>query len=251
MPVMTSSKKHAWWLDLRHSGLVVAPALLEEYFPAGPVEPKWYSYQRLRERYATFETWCQREHAYEPGTDAQPLYTWLDGVLDQFLGHETSRWQKGSYIAAAWKHETIMRERLAPDRILFRTKSQSEPALFVWIEKTRQLGQGQGRTAYGKLLELLRAKNVKLGLLTNGRQFRLCYAGLDYDSWVEWDVESWFAEGELRRQLYGFYTLLGPAGLDPRDTKTTSFPLLEAAEASRSRQGELSAVLGEQVRESD
>ena len=71
MPVMTSSKKHAWWLDLRHSGLVIAPALLEEYFPAGPVEPKWYSYQRLRERYATFETWCQREHAYELGTDAQ------------------------------------------------------------------------------------------------------------------------------------------------------------------------------------
>ena len=93
----------------------------------------------------------------------KPLYTWLDGVLDQFLGHETSRWQKGSHIAAAWKHETIMRERLAPDRILFRTKSQSEPALFVWIEKTRQLGQGQGRTAYGKLLELLRAKNVKTG----------------------------------------------------------------------------------------
>ena len=39
MPVMTSSKKHAWWLDLRHSGLVVAPALLEEYFPAVQLNP--------------------------------------------------------------------------------------------------------------------------------------------------------------------------------------------------------------------
>ncbi len=249
MPVMTRSNVHAWWSDLRHSGLVVAPALLEEYFPDGPVVPKWYSYQRLRERYAVFETWCQHERAYEQGADTKPLYTWLDNVLDIFLGHEGTRWQKGSNVAATWKHDTLLRERLAPHRVLFRDTTQREPALFVWIEQTRQLGQGHGRTAYGKLLELLRAKNVKLGLLTNGRQFRLCYAGLDYDSWVEWDVESWFAEEELRRQLHGFYTLLGAAGMNPRGTSTTSFPLLEAAEASRTRQGELSLVLGEQVRE--
>src|SRR6185312_7839134 len=179
MPVIASSEKHAWWSELRHSGLVVAPALLEEYFPEGPDEPKWFSYQRLRERYAIFETWCQRERAYEQGADQKPLFTWLDGVLENFLGHEAARWQKGNNVAANWKHETLLRERLAPHRILFRHSNQREPALFVWIEQTRQLGQGHGRTAYGKLLELLRAKNVKLGLLTNGRQFRLCYAGLD------------------------------------------------------------------------
>jgi hypothetical protein len=99
-------------------------------------------------------------------------------------------WREGSNVAATWKYDTLLHERLAPHRVLFRDTMQREPALFVWIEQTRQLGQGHGRTVYGKLLELLRAKNVKLGLLTNGRQFRLCYAGLDYDSWVEWDVES-------------------------------------------------------------
>ncbi len=60
MPVMTPSRLHAWWADLRHNGLVVAPALLEEVFPGGPDEPKAYSYQRLRERYTAFESWCQR-----------------------------------------------------------------------------------------------------------------------------------------------------------------------------------------------
>jgi len=249
MPVMASSQKHAWWSELRHSGLVVAPALLEEYFPDGPDEPKWFSYRNLRERYAAFDAWCQGERAYQQGTDHRPLYAWLDGVLDTFLGHEGSRWQKGSNVAAQWKHDTMLGERLSPQRILFRDSSQREPALFVWVEVTRQLGQG-GRAGYGRLLELLRAKNVKLGLMTNGRQFRLCYAGLDYDSWAEWDAESWFVEEELRHQLYGFYTLLGPSGMNPRTPGAQSFPLLEAAEASRSRQGELSAVLGEQVRES-
>jgi hypothetical protein len=246
MPVMTSSKLHAWWADLRHHGLVIAPALLEEVFPEGLDVPKTYSYQRLRERYTVFETWSQRERAYEPGTDRRPLFTWLDGVLDIFLGHEASRWQKGNHVAAAWTHETLMHERLRPDRILFRDITQREPAFFVWIDPTRHLGQGQGRSAYGKFLELLRAKNVKLGLLTNGRQFRLCYAGLDYDSWVEWDVEAWFAEEELRRQLDGFYTLLGLTGINPRNGY--ALPLLEAAEGSRTRQGDLSTVLGEQVR---
>ena len=247
MPVLTPSRLHAWWADLRHNGLVVAPALLEEVFPGGPDVPRWFSYQRLRERYTAFEAWCQREKAFEPGSDSRPLYAWLDGVLDIFLGHEATRWQKGNAVSSQWTYETLIHERLRPHRILFRENTQKDPALFVWIEQTRQLGQGHGRTAYSKLLELLRAKNVKLGLLTNGRQFRLCYAGLDYDSWAEWEVEAWFAEEELRRQLHGFYTLLGPAGINPRDDYT--FPLLEAAEASRTRQGELSSVLGEQVRQ--
>ncbi len=246
MPVMTSSTKHAWWAELRHGGMVVAPALLEEAFPSGPVEPKWYSYQRLRERYSAFETWLRRENAYEQGSNSKPLYDWLDGVLDTFLGHDGARWEKGVHVSSRWKYQTLRQTYVSPDRVLFRAKNNhQEPALFVCIEKTRNIGQGQGRTAYGRLLELLRAKNVKLGLLTNGRQFRLCYAGLDYDSWVEWDVESWFSEEEWRPQLYGFYTLLGQAGMGTGEPGDERFPLLSAAEASRSRQGELSAVLGE------
>jgi hypothetical protein len=243
---MTRSTLHAWWSDLRHTGLVVAPALLEEYFPQGPVQPLPHSYQNLRDRYAAFSTWYQNPRTYEQGAKLEPLYTWLDWVLETFLGHDRARWQKGPHIAPQWKHDTVLREHLSPQRVLFRDHTRREPALFVAVEHTPVLGRGQGRQAYGKLLELLRAKNVKLGLLTNGRQFRLCYAGLDYDSWVEWDIEAWFAEEELRRQLYGFYTLLGPAGMS---VTQTSFPLLEAAEASRTRQGELSTVLGEQVRE--
>src|SRR5690348_13475698 len=106
MPVMIGSHLHAWWGDLRHQGLVVAPALLEEYFPDGPHVPKPYSYQRLRDRYTAFEAWYGHDRAYEQG-NREPLYDWLDGVLEIFLGHEQSRWQKGHNVATAWKHETF------------------------------------------------------------------------------------------------------------------------------------------------
>lgn len=249
MPVMTSSNLHAWWLDLRHHGLVVAPALLDEYFPRGPVQPKDFSYQRLRERYTAFDTWYQNPRAYEEGISKAPLNEWLAGVLDIFLGHEDSRWQRGTNVDERWKHKPLLGEPVIPRRVLFLDNSQTTPALFVYVEHSRQLLHGRGRVAYGKLLSLLRAKQVRLGLLTNGRHFRLCYAGIDHDSWVEWDCENWFAAEELRHQLYGFYTLLGSAGMNPNKAGATSFPLLDATEASRTRQGELSTVLGEQVRQ--
>ena len=47
-----------------------------------------------------------------------------------------------------WTYETLMQERLRPHRVLFRDKTQKEPALFIWDrDQTRQLGQGHGRTA--------------------------------------------------------------------------------------------------------
>jgi hypothetical protein len=249
MSAIANTTRNPWWLELRHNGMVIAPALLDRYFPDGPQRPSSFAYQRLRERYMIFDAWFQRENAYEP-QHRTPLYTWLDGVLEIFLGHEQSRWQKRQHIDERWRHKSFFGESMAPDRILFCTPNQQTPALFVWIEPTRQLAYGDGRNAYGKLLELLRAKQVRLGLLTNGRQFRLCYAGLDHDSWVEWDATDWFDEEELRERLYGFYTLLGPKGLGVTDTETQTFPLLQAAEESRTRQGDLSLVLGERVRQS-
>src|SRR5581483_3723941 len=67
-----------------------------------------------------------------------------------------------------------------------------------------------------------------------------------HDAWCEWEAETWVGEEETRGQLRGFLTLLGRDGLADVD----GVPRLHAAvEASRSRQGELSQVLGDQVRQ--
>ena len=73
-----------------------------------------------------------------------------------------------------------------------------------------QVGRGRGRTAYARFLELLRGTGHRLGLLTNGHQFRLIYAGLDFESWCEWEADRWFDDGEGTEELAGLRQLLSP-----------------------------------------
>lgn len=246
MPIVSTQTKHEWWNDLRHGGMLISPALLDEVFAEGVLTPSDREYSRLRDRYNAFEVWLNKTSDRERG-EATTLHQWLDAVLEDFLGLPASQWSKGNQISTDFTVNTIFGERLRPNRLLFGNGDRSKPSLIVWVDKSKKVGFGRGRHAYGKLLQYLRARGEKLGLVTNGVQFRLCYAGLDHDAWAEWDASTWFEEGELRRQLYGFYTLLGPDGLKPRDDYEN--PILNAIETSRTKQVELSDKLGEQVRE--
>jgi hypothetical protein len=83
--------------------------------------------------------------------------------------------------------------------------------------------------------------------LTNGHQFRLVYAGLDFESWCEWESDRWFDDGEGTEELCGLQQLLSPASLQP--VKEGVSGLLDAVEESRKRQADLSSVLRENVRQ--
>ena len=98
------------------------------------------------------------------------------------------------------------------------------------------------------MLGWLRAGNDHLALLTNGRQWRLLFAGLDYDAWCEWDLDLWFEEGELSPQVTALRTLLNSALWTP-ESEDAAPPLLQAIRDTRKGQAELSEVLGERVRE--
>ena len=65
-----------------------------------------------------------------------------------------------------------------------------------------------------RFLELLRGTGHRLGLLTNGHQFRLVYAGLDFESWCEWESDRWFDDGEGTEELNGLRQLLSPDALE-------------------------------------
>ena len=47
-----------------------------------------------------------------------------------------------------------------------------------------------GVEAVSRVIEWLRNADLKIALLTNGRQWRLIHAGADYDAWCEWDADS-------------------------------------------------------------
>ncbi len=165
-------------------------------------------------------------------------------MLEGFLG--LSGWQKASAVGDQFKATAVTGEPLRPNWVL--PNSDGDGALVaVSFDSSDTVGRGRGVRAHARLVELMRATGVPLGLLTNGRQFRLVHAGPDYDAWAEWDAQTWFDESEGRETLRGFAAL---AGTDDAETSTERLErLIDAIRESRTRQGDLAQVLGEQVRQ--
>lgn len=240
---MAVDDRLAWWSGLNHQGMLISPAVLLEVFSNGGTSPSPWQYERLRDRYTAFVARTSQNGA-ERLTGAA-IRDWLDAIFTGPLGYDRGRWIKQDLIPESLTAKTPAGERVRPDRVLL--LEDGKPGILVRVDEAPRLGIGRSKAEYARLLALLRGTGAKLGLLTNGLQFRLCYAGLDHDAYSEWNAEAWFSGAETQAQLDGFLYLLGRDGTFPRDGM--DFPLLSAVEISRTRQGELAQVLGEQVRQ--
>lgn len=224
---------HSWWGDLRHGGMLIAPALLEELYPDLP-ELDRRSYDRLR------SAWLAAEGA--PAAQvAEMKRAFVSGLLEQELG--LRGWQKAGAVGDEFKATSIAGDRLRPNWALPATDGGA--SIVLQFDDSEKVGVGRGKRAHARLAELMRRAGVPLGILTNGRQLRLVHAGPDYDAWAEWDAVTWFDETEGRESLRGLHALLDANGGDAARVTTR---LADAIRASRDRQGDLAQVLGEQVR---
>lgn len=229
----------SWWTELTHHGILISTPVLKEIFKEIKINNEDWRYKRLRDYYNSF---LVKEEKHKSGT--HPIYEWISYLFEEFLGHNRSRWLKGSDVPQKYTVLSKSGLLLKPKRILL--DKNRNPLLFIQTDSSPRLGMYRGRRSYSHFLELLRKTNVSLGILTNGHQIRLIYAGLDHDAWTQWQFDNWFEEGELRTQLYGFLTLLSPSAFK---TQEDSFPLLEAIDLSRERQADLATVLGDQIRQ--
>jgi hypothetical protein len=227
------------WDRLRHGGLLLdAPrqSVLAEYVP----EPlSSFSVMMLRKR--TTEILDNEEIKNDR------IGEYISLVLQQVCGFvsATGHWKRGSQIPAEWGRVAITGETVKPRQLW---QGTSGGVLPVFIEREKRVGVGRGRRLTSQVLQWLRAGTEQLALITNGRQWRLVFAGLDFDAWCEWDVDLWLEEGELSSQVTALRTLIQPAlWTSPEDQGTS--PLLQAILDSRKGQAELSQVLGERVRE--
>jgi len=242
---MSSDERNRWWSSLRQNGMLLSPAVLDEFLPERFISLTDSQYERLRNAATAFRAWEQTARE----NDSTGLYRWLDVVLEDVLGYEGRRWQKHSYILDKFKLAASKRggPGLAPDRVLLGLEPLDPAKFLVKIDRTsKRVGLGRGRQIYSEFLELLRGTNTPLGILTNGHQFRLVFAGIDYDCWTEWESDRWFEDDEGFEELCGFITVCGTHGTG----LGKEYPLLSAVQDSRTRQGELSQVLGEQTRRS-
>ena len=154
-------------------------------------------------------------------------------------------WQRGSQIPSTQGRRAVTGETVKPRHLWSGPHGASLP---IFIEDTKRIGIGRGRRIVSQVLGWLRAGSEHLALVTNGRQWRLVFAGLDYDASCEWDSELWFEEGELAAQVAALRTLLSPALWTPA-REDIAPALLQAIRDTRKGQADLSEVLGERVRE--
>lgn len=235
---MDELNKYDWWGELKHGGMLISPTVMKQSFnQINPISS--YMYDNLRDRYMTFQAKKEMN-----SKDITHIKEWIDYLLQNVLSYSDSVC-KGRQIAEELKIKTILGKKLSPDRVIL---EEQVPVLFVKFCEEKNVGIGKGRRSFADFLELLREnKKVDIGIITNGDQIRLCHVGNGHEAWVEWNVENWFVEEEYRNQLYGFLSLVGKKALYTYGNEKSH--LSTAIEESRNKQGELSAVLGEQVRE--
>lgn len=232
-----ADERFAWWSSLKHGGMLVAPSRLEEYFEEQPPSLPPYLADRLR-----------RDLTRLDSGSADGKTQFVTTVLEDVCGLKSqngARWTRGNDVDPIWSHRAPSGEVVKPRRLW---QGPNGGLLPVFVDDEKRLGIGRGRRSASRVIQWLRAADQKLAILTNGRQFRLIYAGLDFDAWAEWDTELWFEEGRPGPQVDALRALLSPHSLTPPQDGEPS-PLLAAVLDSRKGEAELSSVLGERVRE--
>ncbi len=222
------------WDRLRHGGLLLDGKRLAALAPRVPAPLDAWTEGQLRQRAAAVQ---------DGGAEAAPFVTF---VLEQVCGLDasTGAWTRGSHVSPSWGRRAVTGETVKPRQLWEGRRGGRLP---VFLDDGRRLGIGKSRRTVSRVLGWLRAGREQLALVTNGRQWRLVFAGLDHDAWCEWDLDLWFEEGGLSPQVTALRTLLQNDLWTP-EADDAEPPLLQAIRDTRKGQAELSEVLGERVR---
>lgn len=225
----------AWWDGLRHGGLLLDTPRLRTLITERPADLYDFQQRELRKRINNLQNGA---------ADVSGFVAYVLESVCAFAG-SSGRWLRGSGVPAEWSRRGIAGDNIKPRHLW---KGANDGVLPIFIDREKRVGIGRGKRATSSALQWLRAGPEQLAIVTNGQQWRLIFAGLDFDAWCEWDVELWFEEGEPSGQVTGLRSLMSPALWTPPDTDTPA-ALLRAILDSRKGQAELSQLLGERVRE--
>ena len=235
MRTPTPPKGLPGWDRLSHGGLLLDPTRLHNLsrFAPDPLPPTTEGQLR------------KRASAVLEGTG--DVSGFVAFVLEDVCGFRAPRggWTRGSRIPPLEGRKAVTGETVRPRQLWTGPRGARLP---VFFDESKRLGIGRGRRVASRVFGWLRAGGEPLALLTNGREWRLLFAGLDYEAWCQWDLDLWFDEGELSPQVTALRTLLSPDLWIP-ETEGAAPPLPQAIRDTRKGQAELSEVLGERVRE--
>jgi hypothetical protein len=228
----------AWWSSLHHGGMLLdLPRLAQLLLLSEPLKPiSYHDQDRLRRAIIQFKE--------SPDSERSNLVkTVLAGVCG--FHPMSGVWKRGSEVDPSWARTALTGEPLKPSHLWIGTNGALLP---VFIDKEKRIGIGRGARSVSQALQWMRKADHSLALITNGQQFRILYAGLSYEAFVEWDQHQWLDAGVPTAELDGLRRLLNPKTITPATSDSPS-PFLEAINDSRKGQGDLTEILGERVRQ--
>ncbi len=242
---MSSKRHHAEWLSLVEvSGPFLTMPVLERVFPQSldAHDPDHYRTLRL-----AFEEW-------EESTAKPALHrAWIKYVLEQTLGLPEEVLVEGQAIPEAIKATVSEHgETLRPDFIV-RNPEDIAPAgqarLLIQVYPLEQDLEKPVAERHWKaspatrMMELLHAADVRLGLVTNGERWMMVYAPRgETTGYASWYASLWMEE---KITLQAFRSLLGAHRFfNAPDDETLDAMLAESAK----HQQEVTDQLGYQVR---
>nr|MBP8953924.1 N-6 DNA methylase [Armatimonadota bacterium] len=238
---MTGSRNHDWLSLVTVSGLVVSDPVLAEAFPEGPEHIPPANHRAFIREWERYQQCLQEQRA-----DAQPR--WLRFIAEDLLGLSAEHWLRHPDLPESATCQLVeYKQVLRPSWVLL--GPDGEHSLLVSIvppgqsldRKEDQSGKWRASPAV-KLERLLRETRAQLGLLTNGREFRLMLVppGLSA-SHMTFEAGTWADE---KPTLDGFFTLMRRERFfGPEDKR-----LAKLIADSQEKQLQVTDQLGDQVR---
>jgi hypothetical protein len=243
---MSVSRHHADWLSLvESSGPFLSLPVLMRAFPQGldPRDPEQAKQLRL-----AYEEW------QETPSLAGKQRTWVMHVLTQVLLHPKELLAEGQTLppgltATMAEYGEILRPELA---LLGPMGSElaGKPQLLISLYPAEQSldkpvsGKHWKATPGTRMMELLHATDVPLGMVTNGEEWNLVFALRgETTGFTSWYASLWIDEPITLRAFHSFLSTRRFFGVAPSDA------LLALLKESAEDQQEVTNQLGDQVRD--
>jgi hypothetical protein len=238
------ARHHSEWLSLvETSGPFLSLPVLLRVFPQGLDRRDPERAGRLREAY---EDWLER------GAKSPAVHqAWIKHVLRDLLEYPESLLVEGQAIppgiAAAMP---TFGETLRPELVLKHRDADHKPVLLITIYPPTQdlekpvVGKLWKASAGTRMMELLHATDVPLGLVTNGEEWMLVSASRgETTGFASWYADLWMQEPLTLRAFQSLLHLRRMMGVADSDTLAALF-----VESSKDQQ-EVTNQLGHQVRQ--
>jgi hypothetical protein len=195
---MSIAKHHNEWLSLLDiSGPFLSLPVLMRVYPQGL---EAHDTEASREARLAHEEWLDDQHGLRPEAAMHSL--WVRYVLERVLGFSNETIAEGVAISPTLRVTFAEHgETLLPDLVLHGSGDPTKPRVLVQVYPVSQnldktVAEKRWKTSPAmRMMELLRATGVRLGLVTNGEEWMLVDAPRgETSAFVSWYASLWFEE---------------------------------------------------------